>query len=229
MSQDSLAHMDSWSGASVPELPGRGPEPHIRDTATGELAVAAAGHEATMYACGVTPYDATHIGHAATFTAWDLLVRAWRDAGHEVTYVQNVTDVDDPLLERAARDSESWRDLADREIARYRADMAVLRVLPPARLIGAVEALPVIERFAGRLADRGSLYELERDLYFARSADAAFGAVSRLGTRERSEEHTSELQSRSDLVCRLLLEKKKKIAIEYVITCQLFLRFSKKN
>src|SRR5216683_3070886 len=184
MSQDSLAHMDSWSGASVPELPGRGPEPHIRDTATGELAVAAAGHEATMYACGVTPYDATHIGHAATFTAWDLLVRAWRDAGHEVTYVQNVTDVDDPLLERAARDSESWRDLADREIARYRADMAVLRVLPPARLIGAVEALPVIERFAGRLADRGSLYELERDLYFARSADAAFGAVSRLGTRE---------------------------------------------
>jgi L-cysteine:1D-myo-inositol 2-amino-2-deoxy-alpha-D-glucopyranoside ligase len=176
--------MDSWSGASVPELPGRGPEPHVRDTATGELAVAAAGHAATMYACGVTPYDSAHIGHAATFTAWDLLVRAWRDAGHEVIYVQNVTDVDDPLLERAARDGEGWRDLADREIARYRADMAALRVLPPARLIGAVEALPVIERLAGRLADRGALYELERDLYFARSADAAFGRLSRLGVRE---------------------------------------------
>src|SRR5216683_6015316 len=179
MSQDSLAHMDSWSGASVPELPGRGPEPHIRDTATGELAVAAAGHEATMYACGVTPYDATHIGHAATFMAWDLLVRAWRDAGHRVTYVQNVTDVDDPLLERAARDGEDWRGLADREIDRYRADMASLRVLPPTRLVGAVEALGVIERFAGRLAERGALYDLEADQYFARGSDGVFGSVSR--------------------------------------------------
>ena len=103
-----------------------------------------------MYACGITPYDATHIGHAATFLAWDLLVRAWRDAGHNVIYVQNVTDVDDPLLERANRDGEDWRELADREIARYRGDMEALRVLPPARLVGAVEALPVIERLSRR-------------------------------------------------------------------------------
>src|SRR6266851_398956 len=106
--------MDSWRGVSVPDLPGRGPEPLVFDTASGELAVAAAGPDATLYACGITPYDATHIGHAATFVAWDLLVRAWRDAGHHVTYVQNVTDVDDPLLERAARDGEDWRGLADR-------------------------------------------------------------------------------------------------------------------
>ena len=118
------------------------------DTASGELAAAAAGPVATIYACGITPYDATHIGHAATFIAWDLLVRAWRDAGHEVRYVQNVTDVDDPLLERAHRDGEDWRALADREIARYRSDMAALRVVPPVHLIGAVEALPDIEQFA---------------------------------------------------------------------------------
>src|ERR1700733_2062008 len=109
--------MDSWRGVSVPELPGRGPEPLVFDTASGELAVASAGPEATLYACGITPYDATHIGHAATYTAWDLLVRAWLDAAPEnpetagqprftVRYVQNVTDVDDPLLERAARDGE---------------------------------------------------------------------------------------------------------------------------
>ena len=117
-----------------PELPGRGPEPRIRDTASGRLVTAAAGRVATLYACGITPYDATHIGHAATFIAWDLLVRAWRDAGHEVSYAQNVTDVDDPLLERAARDGVDWRELADREIALYRTDMAALRVLPPAAL-----------------------------------------------------------------------------------------------
>jgi L-cysteine:1D-myo-inositol 2-amino-2-deoxy-alpha-D-glucopyranoside ligase len=172
--------MDSWHAASVPPLPGQGPEPYVRDTATGEVVRAAVGPTATMYACGITPYDATHIGHAATFVAWDLLVRAWRDAGHNVIYVQNVTDVDDPLLERAARDADDWRDLADREIARYRGDMEALRVLPPTRLVGAVEALPVIERLARRLAERGSLYELEADLYFSRASDAEFGSVSRL-------------------------------------------------
>jgi L-cysteine:1D-myo-inositol 2-amino-2-deoxy-alpha-D-glucopyranoside ligase len=176
--------MDSWRGVSVPDLPGRGPEPRIFDTASGELAVAAAGGDATLYACGITPYDATHIGHAATFLAWDLLVRAWRDAGHHVTYVQNVTDVDDPLLERAARDGEDWRQLADREIDRYRADMTALRVLPPTRLVGAVEALGVIERFAGRLAERGALYGVDGDEYFARASDEAFGSVSGLDAGE---------------------------------------------
>jgi|ERR1035441_3263991 L-cysteine:1D-myo-inositol 2-amino-2-deoxy-alpha-D-glucopyranoside ligase len=174
--------MDSWRAARFPELPGRGPETRIRDTSSGRLVTAAAGRVATLYACGITPYDATHIGHAATFIAWDLLVRAWRDAGHEVSYAQNVTDVDDPLLERAARDGADWRDLADREIARYRADMEALRVLPPDHYVGAVEALGVIERFNQLLADRGTLYDLDGDIYFTRSADAAFGTVAGLDT-----------------------------------------------
>ncbi|HYZ52636.1 MAG TPA: cysteine--1-D-myo-inosityl 2-amino-2-deoxy-alpha-D-glucopyranoside ligase [Streptosporangiaceae bacterium] len=177
--------MDSWRRPSIPELPGRGPEPRLQDTASGELRIAAAGPEggpATIYACGITPYDATHIGHAATFNAWDLLIRAWLDAGRPVTYVQNVTDVDDPLLERARRDGEDWRELAERETQRFRGDMEALRLLPPTHLVGAVEALPVIERFTERLADRGSLYELDGDVYFARSADAAFGALSGPGT-----------------------------------------------
>jgi L-cysteine:1D-myo-inositol 2-amino-2-deoxy-alpha-D-glucopyranoside ligase len=171
--------MDSWRGAIVPELPGRGPETKIAD-AGGELVSAAAGSAATLYACGITPYDATHIGHAATYIAWDLLVRAWRDAGHEVTYVQNVTDVDDPLLERAARDGEDWQELAAREIARFRGDMEALRVLPPTYYVGAVEALPVIERLSRLLAEHGALYDLEGDTYFTRSADPSFGAVSGL-------------------------------------------------
>jgi len=192
--------MDSWRRVDVPVLPGSGPAPRIRDTASGELVLAAACSVASLYACGITPYDATHIGHAATYTAWDLLVRAWLDAMPElqdareapdapppparytVIYVQNVTDVDDPLLERAARDGVDWRELARREIQRYRADMEALRVLPPTHLVGAVEALPVIERFAARLADRGALYDVDEDLYFARSADPDFGALSGPGT-----------------------------------------------
>ena len=175
-------------------LPGSGPAPRLHDTASGELVLAAAGPVATLYACGITPYDATHMGHAATYTAWDLLVRAWLDARPEtpeasetqgrytVVYVQNVTDVDDPLLERAERDGEDWRELARRETQRYREDMEALRVLPPTHLIGAVEALPVIERFTARMADRGALYNVDEDVYFARSADPGFGSLSGPGT-----------------------------------------------
>jgi L-cysteine:1D-myo-inositol 2-amino-2-deoxy-alpha-D-glucopyranoside ligase len=181
-SSDNLAGMDSWPAARVPDLPGQAPETVIWDTPSGGLAPAARGDRATIYVCGITPYDATHIGHATTYIAWDLLVRSWRDAGHEVSYVQNVTDVDDPLLERAARDSQDWRELADREINVYRSDMAALRLLPPDYLVGAVESIGLIGEFSGLLAERGALYDLEGDTYFARSADPAFGSVSRLDT-----------------------------------------------
>ncbi|MGH3199807.1 MAG: cysteine--1-D-myo-inosityl 2-amino-2-deoxy-alpha-D-glucopyranoside ligase [Streptosporangiaceae bacterium] len=199
--------MESWRRADVPVLPGSGPAPRLHDTATGELVLAAAGPVATLYACGITPYDATHIGHAATYTAWDLLVRAWLDADpgtpetpetaapetpetpaaspparFTVIYVQNVTDIDDPLLERADRDGEDWRELARRETQRYREDMQALRVLPPTHLIGAVEALPIIERFSARMADRGALYNVEEDVYFAKSADPGFGSLSGPGS-----------------------------------------------
>jgi L-cysteine:1D-myo-inositol 2-amino-2-deoxy-alpha-D-glucopyranoside ligase len=174
--------MDAWRAVEVPDLPGSGAEVRLRDTATGELTVAASGHRATLYACGITPYDATHMGHAATFTAWDLLVRAWLDAGHEVVYAQNVTDVDDPLLERAERDGEDWRELALRETERFRGDMEALRNLPPKYYIGAVEAIPLIDTFAERLVARGALYDLDGDTYFARAADQRFGALSGPGT-----------------------------------------------
>jgi L-cysteine:1D-myo-inositol 2-amino-2-deoxy-alpha-D-glucopyranoside ligase len=172
--------MDTWPAPEVPDLPGRGPEPLIWDTPSGALVVAAPGGTARLYACGITPYDATHIGHAATYLAWDLLIRAWLDAGKQVSYVQNVTDVDDPLLERANRDGEDWRALADREIALFRSDMTALRVLPPAHFVGAVEALPLIGQLNRLLAEHGSLYEVEGDVYFSRAADPAFGSVSGL-------------------------------------------------
>jgi L-cysteine:1D-myo-inositol 2-amino-2-deoxy-alpha-D-glucopyranoside ligase len=172
--------MESWPAAAVPDLPGSAPKILIRDTATAAMTEAAPGGTASIYACGITPYDATHIGHAFTFLACDLLVRAWLDAGKSVRYVQNVTDIDDPLLERAHRDGRDWRQVADREIALYRSDMTALRVLPPAHYIGAVEALPIIERFNQVLASRGAVYQLEEDAYFSRASDPGFGSVSGL-------------------------------------------------
>ena len=123
------------------------PTAAVRPTAPGELA--------TMYVCGITPYDATHLGHAATYIAFDLVQRVWLDNGHRVHYVQNITDIDDPLLERAARDGIDWRDLAAREIQLFREDMTALRVLPPQDYIGAVEAMDEVSAAVQTLLDIG--------------------------------------------------------------------------
>ena len=171
--------MDSWTPPSLPRLPGRGSPLLLHDSATGSLIPTPAQGRGTarMYACGITPYDATHMGHAATYVAWDLAARVWRDAGLEVRYVQNVTDVDDPLLERAARDGEDWRELAAREIDRFRGDMVALRLLAPAAFVGAVEAVPEITALVDELKGKGAVYDVQGDLYFPVSADPSFGAV----------------------------------------------------
>src|SRR3954466_11060561 len=132
-----------------------------------------------MYVCGITPYDATHLGHAATYLAFDLVQRVWRDGGHAVHYVQNVTDVDDPLLERAAHIGENWMSLAEREIQLFRDDMTALRVLPPDDYIGAVEAIPEITAAIEALLADGKAYRLENDIYFPITASPGFGTESR--------------------------------------------------
>jgi L-cysteine:1D-myo-inositol 2-amino-2-deoxy-alpha-D-glucopyranoside ligase len=172
--------MRSWSRPEVPRLPGRGRPLRLADTATGELRPTSPGATARMYVCGITPYDATHLGHAATYLAFDLVQRAWLDAGHDVLYVQNVTDVDDPLLQRAERDGEDWVALAERQTDLFRADMTALRVLPPEHYIGAVEAIPEIVPLVRRLLDLGAAYQVEEDVYFAVGSSARFGYESGL-------------------------------------------------
>ena len=140
----------------------------------------AADGPARLYVCGITPYDATHLGHAATYVAFDLLNRAWRAAGHDVRFVQNVTDVDDPLLERATKVGVDWTELAERETELFRHDMEALRVLPPAEYVGAVESIPLAIDLIQRLEAGGSIYRVEDDLYFSVSADPAFGEESGL-------------------------------------------------
>ncbi|MCE3244410.1 MAG: cysteine--D-myo-inosityl 2-amino-2-deoxy-alpha-D-glucopyranoside ligase, partial [Arthrobacter sp.] len=128
-------------------------------TAHGVVSLQADGRQ-SMYVCGITPYDATHMGHAASYVAFDLLNRAWRDGGQQVSYVQNVTDVDDPLLERANLTGVDWRELAESQIELFRTDMQALNVLPPDHYIGAVEAMPLIVPAIERLLRQGLAYRV---------------------------------------------------------------------
>src|SRR5690606_29185323 len=158
--------MHAWPAPTVPDLPGSGRELTVHDTATGGRVTLSPGPVARLYVCGITPYDATHLRPAFTYTAFDLLQRARRDAGHEVEYVQNVTDVDDPLLERAEATGEDWRELARRETDLFREDMTALRMLPPRHYLGAVESIPLVVPLVERLRARGAAYDLDGDLYF---------------------------------------------------------------
>src|SRR6195952_2217138 len=173
--------MRAWSSPGTTALPGgvRGPAVRVFDSSTeGLVDVTPQDGPARMYVCGITPYDATHMGHAATYVAFDLLDRAWRSAGHDVHYVQNVTDVDDPLLERAAATGEDWVALAERETELFRTDMEALRVISPDAYVGAVETIPLVVAMVQRLQERGSVYDVDGDLYFSVTSDPDFGSVS---------------------------------------------------
>jgi L-cysteine:1D-myo-inositol 2-amino-2-deoxy-alpha-D-glucopyranoside ligase len=174
--------MDTWTPVDVPLLDGGGPPLRLHDTATRRVRPTAPGPTATMYVCGITPYDATHLGHAATYLAFDLVHRVWRDLGHDVHYVQNVTDIDDPLLERAARDHDDWVVLGMRETALFREDMEALRVLPPRQFVGAVEAMGEIAELVGKLLAQGAAYRVGDptypDVYFDTTATGRFGYES---------------------------------------------------
>jgi L-cysteine:1D-myo-inositol 2-amino-2-deoxy-alpha-D-glucopyranoside ligase len=178
--------MQSWAPTAVPVLPGPAAEVSLRlhDSSSGALReVTPQGSQARLYVCGITPYDATHLGHAATYLAFDTLVRVWLDRGLAVEYVQNVTDIDDPLLERAARDGEDWAAVAERETELFRDDMTALRVLPPTHYVGAVEAMQEITDYVVGLLEAGAAYRVDDDVYFSVAAAEHFGAVSGLDAR----------------------------------------------
>jgi L-cysteine:1D-myo-inositol 2-amino-2-deoxy-alpha-D-glucopyranoside ligase len=170
--------MRSWSGPDVPSIGGPAPGLRVHDTRTGGLVESAPDGTARLYVCGITPYDATHLGHAATYLAFDLLQRQWLDRGLDVVYTQNVTDVDDPLLERATATGEDWAELAERETQLFREDMQALGMLPPRHYVGAVESIDRVVDLVERLGD--AVYAVDDDLYFDVHADPDFGQVSGL-------------------------------------------------
>jgi len=119
-----------------------------------------------MYVCGITPYDATHLGHAATYLTFDIINRYLRLAGINVDFVENITDIDDPLFERAKRDNQSWSELGDAQVALFESDMASLRVLPPKNYVAVTEVMPSIIFAIEQLVDDGFTYELSGNIYF---------------------------------------------------------------
>jgi L-cysteine:1D-myo-inositol 2-amino-2-deoxy-alpha-D-glucopyranoside ligase len=179
--------MQAWSSRPVPTLP-PAPAPHplqAFDTADQRLVpIGPDTGTARIYVCGITPYDATHIGHANTYIAFDLLNRVWRDRGLEVNHVQNVTDIDDPLLERAAEAGIEWAALAEQQTRLFGEDMAALNVLPPRHYVGAVESIPLIVDLIDQLRRRQAVYPVNdndfEDLYFAQVSDSAFGSLAHL-------------------------------------------------
>jgi len=185
----------AWSAPDIPQLPGRGPQVHLTDSGTGQLVETAVEGPAALYVCGITPYDSTHLGHANTYLGFDLLVRAWRDAGREVRYVQNVTDVDDPLLERAARTGVDWRALAAEQTELFRNDMTALRVVPPQHYVSAVETIPLVVSAVEELLATGAAYRVEvpggdghgvGDVYADISADPRFSTESGLSEEDKA-------------------------------------------
>lgn len=179
--------MQSWTSLSVPKYRVEvASKVKIWDTEAQSIAEVSE-KDIKLYVCGITPYDATHMGHAATYLTFDLLQRLLIIQGRNVSYVQNITDVDDPLLERAIRDNLDWRDLATKEIELFKDDMSALRVLPPQHYIGAVEAIPLVIKAIEKLISKDAVYKIDNDLYFDISADLNFGDRSHLSIDEMIE------------------------------------------
>ena len=136
--------------------------------------------EVGIYVCGVTPYDTTHIGHAFTFLTFDILVRVMRHKGWDVTYVQNVTDIDDDILRKAKEVGLTWKELGDRETARYLKDMRDLNWLEPDHYVRATDHIPEMLAIIQDLIDKGHAYESAGNVYFSVNSDPEFGKLSHI-------------------------------------------------
>lgn len=175
--------MHSWPHPQVPTCPGTPAALSLYDTADQMIKPVTTDSETVgMYVCGVTPYDATHLGHAATFLTFDLIHRQLLDGGHRVHFVQNITDVDDPLFERAARDGVDWQELGTSQINLYRSDMEALGVIPPQDYIGAMESVDEVITMTQALLDSGAAYVVDDpqfpDVYASIEATTQFGYES---------------------------------------------------
>ena len=178
--------MLSWTSPALRPLPALDVPLRLHDTRTGRIApiIPLTPGTARLYVCGITPYDSTHLGHAATYHAADLMRRALQDTGLEVEMAQNITDVDDPLLERADRDGVDWRELAASQVELFTSDMEQLRILAPETYRSVSEAMDSIIAVVQTLHERGRAYPVEApdaegpDWYLDLSLDRALGDVS---------------------------------------------------
>lgn len=157
--------MSNWPAVEVIKWHGNLPDLRLKLT-SGDLEGFKSDLSFKMYVCGITPYDATHLGHAATYLTFDLINRYLSLSGTKVDFVENITDIDDPLFERAKRDNQSWSELGSSQVALFESDMTSLRVLPPRNYVSVTEAMDSIIIAIERLVDEGFTYELSGNIYF---------------------------------------------------------------
>ena len=157
--------MTNWPAVTIPRTDLTLPTLRV-ETTSGTFNGAHSEKPFQMYVCGITPYDATHMGHAATYLAFDLINRYLQLTGRRVEFVENITDIDDPLFERAKRDNQSWRDLGESQVALFESDMTALRVLPPKNYVAVTDAMESIIIAIEKLVSNGFTYELNGNIYF---------------------------------------------------------------
>ncbi len=152
----------------------------LYDTALRALVPFTPGESVSMYVCGITPYDATHLGHAATYVTYDILSRRLVDRGHSVRMVRNITDVDDDMLRTARARNVHFLDLGTAQTRVFHADMEAIGNLPPWREPRATSAIADIRGFIGAVLDRGHAYATNGGVFFDVSSAPSFGSLSRL-------------------------------------------------
>ncbi len=150
----------------------------LYDTARAEIVAFEPGELVTLYSCGITPYDAAHLGHAQVYLTFDILQRRLRDLGHDTRCVRNVTDVDDDILRKARELGVHYLDLAAEEIARFDRDMAALGLLPAYSEPRATSAIPEILTLIGAVLESGHAYQSGGAVYFDVTTFPDFGKVS---------------------------------------------------
>jgi len=172
--------MRAWPELYIPRLPDRFSVPQLAlfNTSSQKVETLPAKNLYRLYVCGITPYDATHLGHAATYLTFDLINRYLRATGASVDFVQNITDIDDPLLERATRDGVDWKELAQSQIDLFKGDMTDLHVIPPKNYVGVVEAMPLVVDAVIKLQEAGTTYKVGDDIYYRVHSDSEFGERS---------------------------------------------------
>ena len=157
--------MNIWPELEVPRT--QRPLPKLKLAYTsGNADLGVHSDQFKLYVCGITPYDATHLGHAATYLTFDLINRYLELTGTSVNFVENITDIDDPLFERAKRDNQSWAQLGESQVALFTSDMTALRILPPANYVAVTEAMDSIIFAIENLVDKRFTYELAGNIYF---------------------------------------------------------------
>jgi L-cysteine:1D-myo-inositol 2-amino-2-deoxy-alpha-D-glucopyranoside ligase len=158
--------MKPWPSLTLPPISFELPQLSLKDSRKGLTEIKKARFF-SMYVCGITPYDATHLGHAATYLSFDLINRYLTLEHTNVNFVENVTDIDDPLLERSVKTGQDWKTLATDQLNLFKSDMSALRVLPPDNLVKVTDSMNLIESFISDLTDKGFSYEIDGDLYFS--------------------------------------------------------------